>query len=386
MLTSARKRLLFCSTVAPQRTGAGELLIYRHLTRLGNWDVMVVTPPERPADADFERRLSVPWSPMLQLLARLRRGVWWKIADHVAGRRLMSGFAQAADEFRPDIVVSVLLPDLYLTAAAAYARRADIPLALICHDDYGDFSLPGMDDQLGAIYRHAGARFCVSRVMEREFARRYRVRGTALYPIPERNPGTIQPQREDAPLVVGYAGSIGDGYEAAMLAFANALATRGGRLVIASRTPHTVAAKVWHHPAVTLLGALAPDEVLGRLLAEGVNVLSVVQSFEPSERVIQFNFPSKLTEYMTFGLPVLVVAPDYASVPLWLAEEPGAAVLVTRPEIEAFAEPLGRLSRAEERLSLASATAAIASRYSSDHLSSLFEEGLRRVMAVEVTS
>lgn len=386
MLTSLRKRLLYCSSVAPQRTGAGELLVHRHLTRLADWDVMVVTPPERPADPDFERRLSVPWSPMLRLVGLLRRGAWWKVVDRAAGRRLVSGFARAADEFRPDIVVSVLLPDAYLTAASVYARHADIPLAIFCHDDYEDYPLPGMGGYLGAIYRQAGVRFCVSEVMAREFVRRYGVSGTVLYPIPERNPGAICPQSEGAPLVVGYAGSLGDGCEVAMVALADALAARGGRLVIASRTPHTVASKIWRHPAVVLLGALAPNEVLSRLLAAGVNVLSVVQSFDPADRVIQFNFPSKLTEYMTFGLPILVVAPDYASVPLWLAEEPGAAVLVMRPETEAFAEPLARLSRAEERLSLARATAVAASRYSPGHLRALFEDGLRLAMAAQVPS
>lgn len=322
-MIGVRKRLLYCSSVVPQRTGAGELLVYRHLARLTDWDVMVVGPQDRPAEGDYGRQVTVESSVVMRSLIRLRRGPLWAVADRVEGRQVTARLSAAADGFGPDVVVSVNVPDIYLTAAAQYAASRGIPLAIFCHDDYEGDVPPSARGYLGSFYRQAAVRFCVSRVMEREYGRRYGVPGLPLYPIPGQAPKSLRPQRDEAPLVVGYAGALGRGYEQAMVALADALAGRGGRLVIAWRTLRTIAAQVWRHPAVTDLGALDPDHVEPALMQAGVNVLCVVQSFDPLEARIRLNFPSKLTEYMMLRLPILVVAPEYASVPLWLAEERG---------------------------------------------------------------
>lgn len=360
----------------PQRTGAGELLVHRHLSALSQWDAMVIGPQDRAADAEFQDKIAIAPSRLYRWLSRFRRGVLWPAADRVLAQFLLSDFADAANGFSPDVVVSVFQSDNFLTTAALYARQRGLPLVLFCHDDYESFMPPAAQAGYSRIYRQASARLCVSQVMADEFARRYGVSGQVLPPIPGNAPQAARLQCDGDPLTIGFAGSVNQGYEQAMVCLADALSDCGGRLVVTSRTPRTIAPRIWTHPAVSDLGEVEPENLMAKLLGEGVNVLAVIQSFDAAERLIKFNFPSKLTEYMTFGLPILVAAPEYASASLWLQQEKDAAVLITRPQAEAFVEPLARLQRAGERLALANKMGEIAKRYDPRLLHDQFENAL----------
>lgn len=81
MLTSSRKRLLFCSSVAPQKTGAGELLVYRHFANLKRWDIVTVVPEDRPAQGEFWQKVAVDPSHTPGWLRRARRSWFWPAAD-----------------------------------------------------------------------------------------------------------------------------------------------------------------------------------------------------------------------------------------------------------------------------------------------------------------
>ncbi|MGA3310593.1 MAG: glycosyltransferase [Xanthobacteraceae bacterium] len=370
-------RLLYCSSVSPQAVAAGELLVYRHLRARPSRSVMVVAPDHKPVDEDIEPAVSISVPPAPKFVQRLRRHVLWSVADALAGSLVKARFTEQADRFRPQAVCSTLLPDSLLTAAASYAKERRLPLVLFCHDDYSDAVPPAGRRHLARIYRQAAVRFCVSSVMEREFFRRYGVRGTLLPPIPGHAPRPPQVQRAEDPLVVGFAGSIGVGYMEAMLRLAEALHRVGGRLVIASPTDRNLTPPVWQHPAVQDLGALRPDEVLSRFTAAGVNAVAVIQSFDPAERrAFRLNFPSKLAEYATFGLPVLVVAPDDASASLWLKDRPGVAILVDGLVPAQFAAAVERLRDADSRRQLAENIHAAAMEFDPATLHQRFETAL----------
>src|SRR5690348_3769501 len=162
------KRLLYCSSVSPQAKTAGELLVYRHLRARPRERLMVVTPDQKRASADLQPAISVSVARPPRWVQRFRRNIFWSAADRLCGDLLKARFAEQADQFRPESVCSVLLPDSLLTAAASYAKERNLPLVLFCHDDYANFTSCLGRRYLANIYRQAAVKLCVSNIMEQE--------------------------------------------------------------------------------------------------------------------------------------------------------------------------------------------------------------------------
>jgi hypothetical protein len=189
----------------------------------------------------------------------------------------------------------------------------------------------------------------------------------------------VRKTADSDPLVVGFAGSLGYGYADAILSLADALAEEGGRLVIASPTPRHLFDRVFSHPAVSDLGALAPEAVKDRLIQCGVNVLSVIQSFAKEDmRGYRFNFPSKLTEYSTYGLPLFVVTPEDASASVWTKDNPNSALAIHSFGCHEMVDAVRRLKRADVRRALACGFHSAARLFDPALLQRQFEEALTK--------
>jgi hypothetical protein len=67
----------------------------------------------------------------------------------------------------------------------------------------------------------------------------------------------------------------------------------------------------------------------------------------------RISFPSKLADYTSVGLPILIIGPDFCSAARWAADNAPVAELVTSEEIGEIAAALHRLNRREHRLTLA---------------------------------
>jgi hypothetical protein len=213
--------------------------------------------------------------------------------------------------------------------------------------------------------------------MEEEFFARYGVRGEVLPPMTSGPADPVQQQYDERVLVVGFAGSIGHGYEDAFCCLADALEREGGQLVVASPTPRSMMPRIWRHPAVLDLGGLPPDAVRPAFMAAGVNVLAVVQNFDPIDLdAFRLNFPSKLTEYTRFGLPILVVAPKSSSAALWIMRNSDAGILVHRPTINDISAAIQRLKIASERQKLAIGVSVAAAEFDPEVLQRRFEAAL----------
>jgi hypothetical protein len=374
--------LLFCSSVSPQPTAAGNLLAYRHLSLLRDWQVLAIVPSGHPIPGELIRveELAVAGPP--RWLQRCRRGFAYPYADRECARRIVQRSESKAMSFAPHTVLSVLLPDSFVTAAARFARREGLPLVLLCHDDYEAFVPASFRPYLGRIYRQADVRLCVSRPMEEEFFARYGVRGEVLPPIPSGPSVPVRPQSDGEPLIVGFAGSIGFGYEDALCRLADVLGEENGRLAVASPTPRSLVTRVWRHPAVIDLGTLPPDSVRPALLGAGVNVLAVVQSFDPAESgAFRLNFPSKLTEYTTFGLPILLMAPESASAAIWMRQNPAAGIAIHSVAVHEARNAIRQLKSVAVRRKLAQGLNEAAIGFDPHFLQQQFESALARACA-----
>jgi len=272
-----------------------------------------------------------------------------------------------------------------MSAAAVCARRQRLPLVLICHDDYEDTTPSSFHPRLAAIYRQAAVRLCVSHPMASEFERRYGGKGDVLYPIP--SGPAIRPviERCNTQLRIGVAGGIALGCEDALVRLANAVGAVNGQIVVLSATSRKSRRPVWSHPAVTDLGQVSPERVGALFRQAGVNALAVVQSFDPlDERAFRFNFPSKLTEYSTFGLPLLIVAPESASAVTWARARGDVAVISSESPSE-LTRAVNRLLDPDARFELARAFYNVAVEFAPDRLQTAFEGAISSALSASLS-
>jgi hypothetical protein len=89
------------------------------------------------------------------------------------------------------------------------------------------------------------------------------------------------------------------------------------------------------HPNISYYAPL-PSEILVEKLNSDFDLLFSPQSFAEDElRAMTTNFPSKLTDYSSTGLPCMIWAPESSSSSLW-ATENQCAFICSDPSIEHF--------------------------------------------------
>src|SRR5437773_330380 len=171
-------RMLYFSGVVPVQLNAGYTLMFRHLSRIRDHEVFIIT-------RDFEkaRNMEMP-HPSIRLPERSRNyaritqrvgsPLFWLEREAVRLRRLALPHALA---FRPDLVLTVWGTP-YLLAAADLAEELSLPVALVCHDDFEHMLPPHprrrkwAASRLGQILHRARSRICVGPGMLRSEERR----------------------------------------------------------------------------------------------------------------------------------------------------------------------------------------------------------------------
>lgn len=239
-------------------------------------------------------------------------------------------------------------------AAASLARKRNAPLHLIVHDDWPRAAhVPPafrgwFERQFAAVYKQAESRLCVSPSMKQAYQTRYGENGDVLYPMraasaPEFNDPPSRLAQNDHQFTVAFAGTINSpGYVQALIALHEALEPIGGRLLIFG--PLTTAEARQNGldlPNVVISGLLTWSELLQRLREE-VDALFVPMSFAAADRSnMEMSFPSKLTDYTTVGLPLLIYGPEYCSAVSWAKENEGVAEIVeTENQLDAAVKRL----------------------------------------------
>ena len=82
------------------------------------------------------------------------------------------------------------------------------------------------------------------------------------------------------------------------------------------------------------------------------------------ENVFRTHFPTKLSEYLWQGMPVMVTGPAYATGLRWAADHPDGCVAPTDPTVEEFSAILRSLrDDADRRVALGGGAADLARRY-----------------------
>ncbi|MDH3976583.1 MAG: hypothetical protein OEV42_20155 [Deltaproteobacteria bacterium] len=371
-------RLLCISNVPIESSCHGSVVLYRLLQKY---------PPEKLQVIEYEKQKSI--------LNRRLLGVRYHTislgrSDFFPTRftKLHSFFilCNAAKQYRkinkihgsfsPEAVLTVAHGYLWITAAE-YAKRSNIPLHIINHDDTPEISsVPTffrkhLQQQFGHIYRQAASQLCVSPFMREEYFNRYGVKGKVLYPSLGSNtlvftkpPDNIKEHKKR--IIFAFAGSVHGPYAQALRKLADLLEPHNGQVFIYGPLTEAQAKSAnLNCPNIQVKGLLPSTNDLIINLRDKVDVLFVPMSFEGKDRPnMEISFPSKLAVYTATGLPLLIYGPPYCSAVRWARENPGVAEVVETEDNNTFASAIHRITQDEEyRMQLAQSSINACLRY-----------------------
>ena len=349
-------RVLILSAAIPETRFAGSLLLYRLFHGYPPDRLVSIGPLPHPASQLLDcqyRQLKAASSSRLNMtrLAKWKRSFE---ALGLLGRISLGAVDTILSDYRPEMVVSVMERLDYSDVALRFCRKHGLPLVLIVHDLIDQFEKVypwATSTQLrryGSIYRAASARLCVSPGLRDRFKVRYRVSGDVLYPSRSDNLiaraleecGTLKSAGQ---LTIGYAGSLAYGYGEKIREIMPILAASGVRLRVYSRDFFTHSIKGTEHA-----GSWTPDEAWDRVKAECDVVLLPYSSSAGYRELYETHFPSKLTEYLALGMPVLICGPAYAAGVAWGLRHSSAVLTVADPAREGLIEACRRLAEFPE--------------------------------------
>jgi hypothetical protein len=291
---------------------------------------------------------------------RLPRIFWILLKAHA--RWQANRAAKALADFKPERILTIQEQFGWLTAAEL-ARRLDVPLNLILHDDwYRNLPMaaslkPRFEREIGSVYRSATSRLCISPYMESQYAKRYGAPGTVLYPSRSRNGITFDsppefPNQKEEPLKFAYGGNVfHKGYWESLRDLASAIESSGGRLLIFGPTIEQIRAENLDRPNV-IAGGFVFNMI--EAIREQADVLFLPMTFEAREQSnMEVSFPSKLAEYTAAGLPLLIYGPAYCSAVRWAQENNDSAEVVSQQGTAGLERAIEKLSDPVHRDKLA---------------------------------
>ena len=348
-------RLLLLSDCSAEASVSGQLLLYRLLRDYDPADLTVIegdvwpsNPARRLPGVPYHSLAYKPWRFQSRLYRYWNTVLLWSI-HRWAGRAL-----ELARVRQVEAVLTVAHGHLWLLAAAV-ARRLNVPLHLILHDDWPSITpvaagfRNGLRRRFQVLYEQAVSRLCVSPFMEREYARVYGRSGAVLLPCRgEDSPPARVRLRNARPdgFVLAYAGSIPNpAYAAGLRHAADIVANLGGRLDLYTNASRTgIATSGLDRTGVRYAGFHSPRELAERVGATA-DALFLPMSFAPADRsTTEVCFPSKLVDYTAIGLPIVIWGPEYSSAARWASENPDAALCVTDPDSVRLAAAVRRLA------------------------------------------
>ena len=325
-------RLLYVGDVPVEASYHGSALLHRLLSDYPHDRLTVI---ETATESDPARRL-----PKVNYISHpIGKARWLNTRFHPY---LVAWFTHAGERQAPKIVQSVngagfesvltVAHGFGWQAAASIARKKQVPLHLIVHDDWpraadiASSRRKWLDDRFARVYRQAQSRLCVSPSMSRFYEERYGEPAQVIYPSRAADCPDFDapPAHNDKPFTIAFAGTINsNGYIEALTALQNALKPVNGRLLIFGPNQFGL-----NDPNTENRGLVSSSQLLTRLREEA-HALFAPMSFDASDRSnMQMAFPSKLADYTATGLPLLIYGPAYCSAVVWARDNQGVAEVV----------------------------------------------------------
>ena len=338
------RRILLLTGTAPKPDGVGGIILHDLAKFLppGTLSVAYVldaagsTRDETTPDGDPMRVLPVPFQRRPKSRwGRPGRALDW-MAMRKANRRHVSAAVRACVEYARaqgvDEVWAVLDTPAATAMAAPVAKALGLPLRATVWDDVEHnvrhfgldrFTAARFRKDFGDAIRSSERVAVIGETMQAEYERLHGKRGVILRHGAEQafTPDVQRQQREE--LRIGFAGSVSarSAFECLLKALDRlgwlidgrevTLVLMGQRFDLWSNVPRRI----------ECLGYRSVDDTIRILSACDVNFLP--QPFEPDWRAFaELSFPSKLTTYLAAHVPILLHAPQHASLPAFFARYP----------------------------------------------------------------
>jgi len=364
-------RVLIFTKEIPQSIYAGCQQLYR---------VFQSYPPDKlmvlgPAPVEGADRLGCAYRTFVPRVdrwinSRLHRWVNLANALGLAGSYPERTIENVLGDFRPQVVFTVMDLFSFYRTAWQYARANGIPLMTLTMDDPMHFQKVSpwaasvQKRAIGRIYADASVSLGVSREMAEWITATFGKKTEPFYFGP---PDDLHPRPAEANLTLRNPGRLTVGFAGGLHFYGRELQ----RLVPAFEKTGSVlnfyGQKIRGFPvspAVVDRGAWSIDKLWPVVQEECDALLLAYPGGGWLENVFRTHFPTKLSEYLWQGMPVLVTGPTYATGLRWAAAHQSGCVALTDPTIDEFAGVLGGLrDNADRRVALGRAAADLARRY-----------------------
>ncbi|MFT3782547.1 MAG: hypothetical protein QM790_11085 [Nibricoccus sp.] len=312
--------------------GAGSaIIVYRHLKRFSEagWNVRVVADwgqehliPTclahgwRTTTLSHRKLLWPPFNPDRPVSRAFRAWLW-------AGE-----IKTWLKDARPDAVFTYLsaFSDMLSIAAVGFARRYNLPLATIVHDDARDF----IKDPSEGKRAHERRQWIVANSTKSWFAspglaecfKLPKEIAGVLPPIPEGADAAPIPEGDSAlgtPLLV-YAGNYWPPQLTLLIELSRAAREKGGRLLTVLKE-NAEDVSYLHENGVEHRPPFARNTEALSYFRRYATAMVVSYAHASDEMPwTRTSFPSKLIEYCHLGLPLVIVAPEDTAVFRWARE------------------------------------------------------------------
>jgi glycosyltransferase involved in cell wall biosynthesis len=360
---SSDPRLLYLADVKVEPAMSGSALIYR---QLGDWapeSLLVVerhstgTAPEKrlPGVRYHTWSAALPWRFSRFALVRLLNALCGPMSIHHHANSLLP----LARSFGPDAVLTVAHGAGFL-AAGALAKKLQVPLITIVHDNFADMIAGSprfrrlMEARANTLLKSSDHLIFVCDSMRDYFVNQHGLDGSVLYPtacreFPQHPPEP--PARGQRPFTVAYGGTVI--YLDEIRALIDAAGRCGARMVFYSNVDPASAKDLGFVGDHVEFRQPVPSTELVERLRKEADLLLVPMQFAENQRVRAITgFPSKIADYSMTGLPILIYGPKWCSAATWARKYIGEECVCDVEDIGLLSEAMGRFRNAEAASSI----------------------------------
>jgi hypothetical protein len=321
---SPKNHILYVGGVIPKQSFSGSAILYRHLKRLddSNWKISLVSSQQKVFNTSFPES----W----RIISLPDRRLWWPpVREQIPGSlnlRLHLWKQECTKLFlkdKPSAILTVLW-DYYSLLAADLSKSWNIPLSVIVHDDWELFAPAN------------------NRPLIRKYKQKILAQSTRVWPVSARLGETIKlpnPSKTSVLLpigserdknfvdwsdkfkhpVVAYAGTLYPNFSITLKIIAKVLENVKGTLILITSSQEPEAVKILKEcPNIKFQQPLATNDEAIDFLAKNASCILVGYPFEQNEEFPWLNsFPSKLIEFASLGMPMLILTPSNTALSDW---------------------------------------------------------------------